>query len=500
MHIDNAKKIIIDGIKITGGKRGGIYIGENTEDIRIINCDISGWGRTGTIGTYEGSFGEAYGYLDESGNVINYDAGIRLANSTRTTIEGCFIHDPAGDTTPWESVSAQSGAEDIPWRNNNNIVWNKNSDGIKISHPAGMCGIYAQTKNSVIRYNDIVGNENHRFNDGIESKGNFDANGGLAADCDVYGNFIAFGQDDGTELDGGAANVRYYGNRITNFYSGISTAANMTGPSFVFNNVIDNLRDGTNTPNLHMKNGSTDTVGLGVTHIFYNTFYADAGRRDYGIAELGYYNAVSRNNVIVGGQSSRPQVAMRADGDGFVSKSSMNYDLLGNHGTADKKGSVSVLAGTGREENAILGMPTFENVAEGLFKLTPSSLGYTAPTTVKGFSGASMGAVDRTSSGLIPIRPVKATSDKYTMSISNGGSGQFVISSTSSQSMPFTIETNDKNGALTVSPSTGSLAAGGSVTVTVSANFEPAEAGNNGVVFVRFADGLSIPVLVKITD
>ncbi len=503
VYIDNKRKVILDGITIKGGKKGGIYIGKSTEDIRIINCDISGWGRTGDlqiVSTNEDGTVKKVSYIDADGNQINYDAGIFLDGTERATIERCFIHDPAGDSTPWAST------EKNQWRNAGGLTWES-------SHPQGVCGIYVNTQNSVVRYNDIVGNEEHRLNDGIESVNNFSSESGFVSDCDIYGNFISFGQDDGTELDGGSANVRYYGNRITNFFSGISTAGNMAGPSFIFNNVVDNLRDGTNYPNFHVKaqtgydraEGKTDNVGKGITHIFYNTFYADNGRRDYGIRCYTPYNAVSRNNIIVGGQD-RNQITLPADTvkgvDGadftFTSVSSFDYDLLGNHYLDGNKGKVEILAGNEKEENAIYGMPTFNDAALGLFKLSSGSLGYNAPTTVKGFKGSSMGALDKNSDGLIPIRPVGAVADKYTLSITNGSSATFTVRNTSGKAMPFTVETNDTGGTLTVSPSNGKLTAGGSVAVTVGANFETRNEGNNGAVFVRFEDGLSIPVLVKV--
>ena len=474
VYINNAQYVILENIKVKGGKKSGIYIGSNAQNIRIINCDISGWGRTGTLTQFEDG---TVAYVDEDGNKINYDAGIVLSNCKKITIERCYIHEPRGTTNAWADTL-------------NNLTWTN-------SHPMGMCGIYVKATQTVIRYNDIIGNEKHRFNDGIESNGNFNINGGLAADSDVYGNMLAFGQDDGIELDGGARNVRFFKNRITNFYSGISTSANMVGPSYVFNNLVHNLRDSTDTPNLHMKNGGI-AYGQGITHIFYNTFFAENGRRDYGIANVNEsYNAVSRNNIVVGGQASRYQVGVGATE--YENVSDFNYDLLGNWATAGNKGVVDMKAGLVKEPNAIFGMPTFINFEAGDFRLSPSSLGYNAAVNIDGFSGSNMGAFDIDSNGLLPYRPIHVTADKYFVKMKKGTTAYVTLTSYENEDLVFNILKNDSDGYIYIESDQSVISNGGQVTLTINAGSPPASKYEE-MFIVKFSNGYSIPIGVRITN
>lgn len=70
----NCKYVILEGIKLSGGYKHGILIPESNSEIRIINCDISRWGRIPII---QNECGE---YLDVKGERINNDAGIRIEN------------------------------------------------------------------------------------------------------------------------------------------------------------------------------------------------------------------------------------------------------------------------------------------------------------------------------------------------------------------------------------------------------------------------------------
>ena len=458
LSIIGAKNIILENVTITGGKNHGVWIDADSSQIRLVNCDISGWGRTGTLTDITSATDTTtrVSYVDAEGNSINYDAGIKVWGS-QVTVERCYIHAPSGTSTPWSG----SG---------NGLEWT-------YSHPRGMCGIFAKAENSVIRYNDILGSEEHRFNDGIESYGNSKNYGGFAKDSDIYGNLIAFGQDDGVELDGGAQNLSFYNNRITNFYSGISTATNVIGPSFVFNNVVHHLRDSTDEPNLAMKNGGE---GSGITHIFYNTFVTESGRRDYGIASVGGYNAVSRNNIVLGGQSVRGQVTTKAV-EGFNAYNSFDYDLLANWKTEGNAGVINMEAGVNKEENALLGMPDFVDFASGRYGLESGSLGFEAAVNVDGFTGTNMGAVDKHSTGLIPIRPMSQTADKYVLTLAPGSSGAVTLSNDDFEK----VQTNDDGISVTAN--------GNVLTITATGT-----SGTDSMCMVRFSDGNSIPILVRI--
>ena len=100
------------------------------------------------------------------------------------------------------------------------------------------------TKRIVIRYNDIVGSDKFRWNDAIAGDcDNFSLIGGPSEDAEIYGNYFAFGNDDGIELDGAQKNCRFFFNRIEGFFCGVSVAAVRRGPSFVYCNEISNPGD-----------------------------------------------------------------------------------------------------------------------------------------------------------------------------------------------------------------------------------------------------------------
>ena len=497
VEIKNSKNVILENLTVTGGKRYGIHIGAGCENIKIINCDISGWGRTGELALFSGDSENNYsfGYLDsETGEAINYDAGIYLDRCGKITAERNYIHSPRGNTTAW------TDSADSYLKKNSSDEWEKVNGNIKwtFSHPKGMCGMYARDAyETVIRYNDIAGNEEHRFNDGIEGYGNTKTNGGLSRDCDIYGNYIAFGQDDGIELDGGGANVRFHNNRITNFYSGISAAGIMVGPAFVYNNVIHNLRDSTDYSNLHIKNGTDPKTAKaeGIINIFYNTFFAESGRRDYGIAAVGYYNAVTANNVIVGGQLSRPQVKNYAPSENFCCVSSYDYDILGNWRAEGGRGVIDILDGSAKEENAVFGIPDFKSWETGNFALNEGSIGYESAVNISGFKGINAGAVDVNSSGMIPSRPIGITSDKYIVRLQKGESADITLSSELEITAPFTVLSND--GCTDVSVIQGDIAPKGQTSLAVTDKCSHSSP-HDETLFIRFNSGMTIPILIRI--
>jgi hypothetical protein len=148
---------------------------------------------------------------DKKRKAINYHAGVEVGRGcSRVVVEGNWIHSPRGTANSWK-------------------------DG----HPAGPQGIIlAETGgNNVVRYNDIIGSESHWWNDAIESIRNRSITGGPYRDTDVYGNVLAFANDDGIELDGGQINVRSWHNWITGALCGVSCAPNRKGPSYVFRNL-----------------------------------------------------------------------------------------------------------------------------------------------------------------------------------------------------------------------------------------------------------------------
>lgn len=237
--LNKAKYVILDKLVLDGGGHEALNV-DYCSNIRITNCDISGWGRTNVKQYFDYKLGGKPGYIDEKGNLrsTNYSAAVRLNYGDNILIEKCYIHDPAGHANSW-----------------------------RYSHPAGPCAIFAVCPTSTtIRYNDLVANDLGRWNDAVEGLYNFNEDGGFNRDAEIYGNFMIFCQDDNIELDGGQQNVRCFGNRFEASYCGVSIQGCMSGPCYVYNNMFLSTGDqfGSNGQNI-----KTSTNGSGVDAIAY---------------------------------------------------------------------------------------------------------------------------------------------------------------------------------------------------------------------------------------
>ena len=213
--ITDAKYVILENMVIEGGggnRDNPVFI-ENSTGVRVRNCEIYGFGRVGEkLFTAKG--GGKPSYVDEKGHVrtFNWSAGIMIdPGSAEVTVERCYIHDARGTSNSWF-----------------------------YSHPSGTEGIFVNrvAHSIVLRWNDIVGSDLHRWNDAIEGCDNFGEGGGFNRDSDIYGNFCIYANDDCIELDGGQQNVRCFQNRFEAAISDISIQGCMVSPVYVFDNLL----------------------------------------------------------------------------------------------------------------------------------------------------------------------------------------------------------------------------------------------------------------------
>ncbi len=277
--VEGAEYVILDGLTVRGGPSGGanpthgIKV-ENSRFIRIANCDIAGWGRTGTL-MRNPKIHQADG--GRSASFLHGDSGIWAYNSRGVVVERCFIHDPRSKSTGW-----------------------------LYGHPIGPNALRVNAlEQTVVRYNDLVGSDDeYRWNDVIESGDNFGDDGGFYRDADIYGNYLAFPHDDGMELDGGQMNVRVFDNKFEGGYCGISTIACRLGPSYIFNNLFVNIADTSGLCNIVMKD-MVNRYGPGRIYYFNNTIYSD------GIGFPEAPHRMRRNNVVFTGY--RPGTDGKAD-------------------------------------------------------------------------------------------------------------------------------------------------------------------------------------------
>ena len=262
--IEDAQYVILEGVTMKGPNihKGAINV-RNSQYVRIRNCEISDWGRVGVMRF------DIKGKPAVGDDVINFDGAIKIhQGSSCVVVERCYVHDPAGRTNSW-----------------------------RYSHPSGAEALimYKPDHSTVVRYNDFVGGGDiHRFNDAIESFGNFDKDGGFNRDADINGNFFIFCNDDCVEMDGGQRNVRCFDNRFESALVGLSIQGCMMSPSFVYDNVFSGLGDEFGRKGMNIKTGSGAHGAEARSYITENYFGPQGG----GIGFMSTLNLYLQNNIM----------------------------------------------------------------------------------------------------------------------------------------------------------------------------------------------------------
>ncbi len=466
--VRHARYIILENLTVVGGARHGIAI-EESESVRVLNCDISGWGR---IGTQQYTNDERRGkYADATGELINLDGGVAIIRSRNTVVERNYIHDPRGRANSWQ-----------------------------YSHPTGPAAIFVNFSRggSVIRWNDCIGSDEHRWNDVIESASNRSPAGGFYRDSDITGNFLAFGNDDGVELEGGGMNVRFYRNKVEGTTCGVSTGASLLGPQYIFENLLVNPGDETGLALMAFKN-SHGLPQSGKRHQINNTIYGPTVSaygsygKPAGRERLGFM----RNNLFVVNSARLPGEMMRRD--------DFDGDQFWVDGKADA--STTFLAGLrqiGQEKQGVAADPRLVAPAAGDFHLAPDSVARGTALAVANIvsAGANRGALadDATE---VPFRPLALRAVPRQLTFATPASEaqmQVAVSLPTSApaAVPFEIRQNNVFDWFRVKPASGTVQPGETVTLTITV--DPAALQGRpdfkGAFLVRNPDGLSRPVTV----
>ncbi|HUT35104.1 MAG TPA: hypothetical protein VNE39_16555 [Planctomycetota bacterium] len=222
--------------------------------IVIERCQIAGWGRPG--GNNEGDL----------------DAGV-YARQRRDRISQIVVQDnvigpPRGCANPW-----------------------------KEGHPLGPQAIsFVETDgNHVVRYNALVSDDAHRYNDVIGGGWNSGPKGAPHRDSDIYGNLVSHANDDAIEAEGLNINVRIWGNKAENTFVGIALAPTIQGPCYVFRNVI------TAYEGAAFKLGDGARKGHGALYLYHNAIHSPRPRADAyaGWGGKGLFkHLAARNNIV----------------------------------------------------------------------------------------------------------------------------------------------------------------------------------------------------------
>ncbi len=450
IELRKAKYVILDGLVLRGGLKDAIAV-EKCEYVRIVNCDIAGWGRIGTQRfDLDGKF------YTEAGQAINWDTGIRISRSLGTVVERCYVHDPVSTANSWY-----------------------------YSHPAGPQAVgIDKPQSTVLRYNDFVGSDLHRWNDAGEGAGNFDLDGGFNRDADIYGNFHCFANDDALEIDGGQTNVRVFGNKFEGCLCGVSIQGCMSSPSYVFRNLLVNMGDERGIGGQTIKTSSYANGPSAVSFIFNNTCYGDSGD----LTLPPNLRIVARNNIFAG------RAAVRGRAQSL--RSECDYNLLSTEDSI-------------REPHGILGAPGFTDAAAGLFEPTAASRAVGNGTAIDNFAPAAggrtdMGAIVAGSGGVLPERPIPVYLDRYQLGFAadevQAGGSHSVVATVKGPgfSSAYKIAQNDAFDWFTVTPAQGVLQSGQTARFTVSVIPDRMKTQKvyRGAFLIRLANGYSRPVTV----
>lgn len=461
--VEDAAYILLDGLTIRGGTRFGLNL-VHAENVAVRNCDIADFGELGTPVLKAG-----YKY-QLNGEYLTDIAGIRIYDSGNLLIERNYIHDSRAKTCPWF-----------------------------YSHPDGAFGMLIRANARVtIRHNDIVGSDDFRWNDAIGGYNNGDLFGGPARDAEIYGNYLAFGNDDGIELDGGQRNTRFYHNKVEGMLCAVSTAPCMEGPSYVFENLFCNPGDEFQTANLAFKN-CYQQYGKGRLHFYHNT--AIGGWSGYS----GYYSVpvklshpdelktVGRNNLL---SITAPFVNEAV----FQLPVDLDYDLLYAPGQTAKE-SPQILAEQQQQRHAITAAPQFLDAANADYRLRPGSPGEKAGTAIPGLTpaGSNLGAFHAAAPVLLPERPLPLYPNQQQLNFRFDGPNTAKLTLTGSYAGNFTIRQNHSSDFFAVTPARGVIRPGETVELTVT--LRPKKMPNARLYTAAFmivaANGYSRPVTVR---
>ncbi|CAB9493550.1 right-handed parallel beta-helix repeat-containing protein [Alteromonas macleodii] len=310
VNIGNNSYVMLENLTVKGGQRYGIFA-KKAHHIWIKGCNVSEYGREAV----DIRNGVAFSSTTNN-SPINYDSGIYLERSGIAVIEECEVHSPNLGANSW-AVGHPKGANALQ-------VWAYHDSD-------------AYRGEFIVRNNRFYGAPDHRFNDVIEGRKNFERRGGFVKNSAIYGNYLAYANDDLIEIDGGQQNVLVYDNEMEQGYAGISIAPNTLGPSYIFHNYIHNLGDETGKEWTAIKAGGLISKPAGRTYVFENVI--DVERN--GIAASKVNNdttfwVTTQNNIIWTKNTGYSVGYCIFDKEKYVGSTSTN-DLCFNENSGDAR-------------------------------------------------------------------------------------------------------------------------------------------------------------------
>lgn len=249
-----ASWVILRGVTVRDARKHGVFLnrsgGAGLNNVVIEGCTITNWGSRNSLAgqriTVRMRHYPTNTTREETNVLVRTDLGRHLdcairANGSqveRITIQGNRILRPRYTSNLWtEAAGSYFGT-------GNQSLHPEGPKAVVLYDP----GVDVPTRgNHVIRWNEITGDANHRFNDALfESFGGSEALRGNDArqDTDIYGNIISDVADDTMETERAVANVRVFGNYFSRVYKGVSfyqDSPGNAGPFYLFRNIFDQV-------------------------------------------------------------------------------------------------------------------------------------------------------------------------------------------------------------------------------------------------------------------
>lgn len=270
-----AHHVIVRGLTLRNAQEHGVEIFAGCHDVVIEDCDISGWGR-----------------IADDGWGRNVDSAVysSATDIRRVVIQRNRIHHPRSDSNNWRERRPRPGKRE-PF------------------HPEGPQAVYLANSegNHVLRYNTVLSDDHHQYNDIFGASSNFSLRGFPNRDSDIYGNQLSHCWDDAIESEGANCNVRIWGNYATECFVGVACASTSIGPLYVWRNVTDVMRVAPGDWSGGFLKTS-DRMGGGRIFVLHNTILQPTRPLNDGQTTVGarlglgwggpMLNVTSRNNIL----------------------------------------------------------------------------------------------------------------------------------------------------------------------------------------------------------
>ena len=217
------------------------------------------------------------------------------------------------------------------------------------------------------------------------------------SNSDIYDNVCVNATDDAISLDGGARNLRVWGNHITSSLVGVSIAPILVGPVYIFRNVIEDPQQHWGKTCAFFKLGEG---GTGAVYVIHNTFYAadrflsSSGKVCLRIDGLGNYaNGTSANVHSFNNIWEFDGRAISDDGHMPTVDYNLYYDwnteasgCFARWNNIEYATFADFQAGTGQGANGAYGQATFVDRASDNYELAAGSLGFDIAKIIYGFN------------------------------------------------------------------------------------------------------------------